>query len=99
VPRTGAKVQTQLLIPASTRDRIAAIAIASGYTRAEILRQMVEARIPQWEARYTEKLGRLDALAERFDMTRGELAEAMVREKLTLESAEKLDSYPDLMKA
>jgi hypothetical protein len=92
--RAGRKVQTQLLMPAETRARATAVAIASGYVRAEVLRQMVDAQMPAMEKRHAAGLARLDAVAARFGMTRGDLAESMADDKLTLEDVEKLDSYP-----
>lgn len=92
--RAGRKVQTQLLMPAETRARATAVAIASGYVRAEVLRQMVDAQMPAMEKRHAAGLARLDAVAERFGVTRTELAEAMSDDKLTLEAVEKLDAYP-----
>lgn len=92
--RAGRKVQTQLLMPPETRARATAVAIASGYVRAEVLRQMVDAQLPTWEKRQAAGLARLDAVAEKFGMTRGELAEAMSDDKLSLADVEKLDAYP-----
>lgn len=91
--RAGRKVQTQLLVPAETRERASAVAIASGYVRAEVLRQMVEAQLLVWEKRHAENLGRLDVVAKRFGMTRGELAEAMTDDKLSLSEVESLQTY------
>jgi hypothetical protein len=90
----GRKVQTQLLMPAPTRARATAIAIACGYVRAEVLRQMVEAQLPVMEKRHAASLARLGAVAEKFRMTLGDLAESMSGDGLTLADVEKLDAYP-----
>jgi hypothetical protein len=97
--RAGRKVQTQLLMPAESRARATAVAIASGYVRAEVLRQAVDAQLPALEKRHAEGLRRLDAVAERFGMTRAELAESMADDKLTLDDVEKLDAYPRAVRA
>ena len=97
--RAGRKVQTQLLMPPETRARATAVAIASGYVRAEVLRQMVDAQLPAMEKRHAAALARLDAVAERFGMKRAELAEAMAEDKLTLDDVEKLDAYPNAVPA
>lgn len=97
--RAGRKVQTQLLMPPESRARVNAIAVASGYVRAEVLRQMVDAQLATWEKRHADGLRRLGAAAERFGMTRDDLAEALVDDKISLADAEKLDAYPVKIRA
>lgn len=92
--RAGRKVQTQLLMPAVLRERVTAVAIVSGYVRAEVLRQMVDAQLPRTERLHAAGLTRLDVVAQRFGMTRGALAEAMAEDGLRLNDVEKLDGYP-----
>lgn len=97
--RAGRKVQTQLLMPPESRARATAVAVVSGYVRAEVLRQMVDAQLPTWEKRHADALRRLGAVAERFGMSRDALAEAMADDKLSLADVEKLDAYPGAVKA
>lgn len=97
--RAGRKVQTQLLMPGELRARATAVAVASGYVRAEVLRQMVEIQMPRWEKLHAPGLERLDAVAKRFGMTRADLAEAMSDDKLMLADVEKLDRYPGTVPA
>ncbi len=97
--RAGRKVQTQLLVPAETRARASALAAVTGYVRAEVLRQMVEAQLPTWEKRNAAGLARLDEVAERFGMSRGDLALAMADDKLALAAVEKLSAYPTAVRA
>lgn len=97
--RAGRKVQTQLLMPGELRARATAVAIASGYVRAEVLRQMVEIQMTRWEKLHAPGLARLDAVADRFGMSRADLAEAMSDDKLSLVDVEKLDRYPGTMPA
>ena len=87
------KVQTQLLVNPNTRDRADALAIVTGETRAEILRQALHF---EWlERTHAALLAQLDPHAQRFGMTRTELAGLMVQQGITLAELPALSSFPE----
>lgn len=87
-------MQTQLLLTPDARGRATAVAVASGYVRAEVLRRMVDSGLRAWEKEYADNLSKLDVLAARFDMTRAALVEAMSRDKLQVADLEECTTYP-----
>lgn len=92
--RAGQKVQTQLLVLPGVRKRLDALAVATGYPRAEMLRRMVDTALPKAERENADNLALLDAVAGKFGMDRAGLVETLERDKLRLADVEKLDAYP-----
>lgn len=89
------KVQTQLLVNRNTRDRADALALITGETRADVLRRALEGGgLREMEVIHFEKLRQLDPHAERFGLTRTELAGLMVEQKISVEDLPGLESFP-----
>jgi hypothetical protein len=79
------KVQSQLLVAPTTRDRADALALVIPDTRAEVYRRALEGGgLPGLEATYAEQLAQLDPIAGYLGLTRLELAARMVAEELQL---------------
>lgn len=89
------KVQSQLLVPLVTRQRADALALVLGETRAEIYRRALEGGgLKELEATYSDELKALDQAAERFGMTRLELAGRMADDGLRMGDIEGRKRYP-----
>jgi hypothetical protein len=89
------KVQSQLLVSLTTRQRADALALVTLETRAEIYRKALEGGgLAGLEATHAADLLRLEVIAERFGMTRLELAGRLADDGLTLEAVQDRKRYP-----
>lgn len=90
------KVQSQLLVSLTTRQRADALALVLGETRAEIYRKGLEgAGLAGLESEHMATLSaKLDPIAERFGMTRLELAGRLADDGLTIADVEGRKRYP-----
>lgn len=89
------KVQSQLLVDLVDRQRADALALVTGTKRAEVYRRaLVGGGLRELEAEYAEELKRLDPVAERFGMTRLELAGKMADDGRTLADVADRKRYP-----
>lgn len=93
------KVQSQLLVPPITRDRVDALALVRGDTRAEVYRVLIEDALPEKERTFAEGLKQLDQIAEKFKMTRTALVRRMLADKLKVEDVAEERVYPRRRKA
>lgn len=89
------KVQSQLLVSMTTRQRADALALVTQETRAEVYRKALEgAGLKGLEETHAADLLRLDTIAERFGMTRLELAGRLADDGLTIADVESRKRYP-----
>lgn len=92
--------QSQLLVPEALRDRADALALVLDTSRADIWRKAIEgAGLVAVETQYADALKRLDPIADRFGMTRTEMAARAVRDRWTLAELEGKKRYPGPKKA
>jgi hypothetical protein len=89
------KVQSQLLVSMTTRQRADALALVTGETRAEVYRKALEgAGLAGLEATHAGDLLKLDTIAERFGFTRLELAGRLADDGLTIADVQDRKRYP-----
>jgi hypothetical protein len=89
------KVQSQLLVPLTTRQRTDALALVTDQSRAEVYRLALEgAGLAGLEAQYAEELAKLDPIAVAFGLTRLELAGKMADDGYRLADVAERKKYP-----
>lgn len=89
------KVQSQLLVPLTTRQRTDALALVTDQSRAEVYRLALEgAGLAGLEAQYAAELATLDPIADRFGLTRLELAGKMADDGYRLADVQERKRYP-----
>lgn len=90
------KVQSQLLVSLPTRQRADALALVRNEARAEIFRAALEGGgLRELEVIHAPALAELDKLAEKFKMTRLELAGRAADDGLSLQDLRELKRYPE----
>lgn len=89
------KVQSQLLVPLTTRQRADALALVTNQSRAEVYRLALEgAGLAGLEVQYAEELAKLDPIAAGFGLTRLELAGKMTDDGYHLADVAGRKRYP-----
>lgn len=89
------KVQSQLLVSMTTRQRADALALVTGETRAEVYRKALEgAGLAGLESTHAADLLKLDTIADTFGMTRLELAGRLADDGLTIAEVQGRKRYP-----
>lgn len=89
------KVQTMLLVDPPVRDRSDILSLIKQTTRAEIYRQAIEIGLREMEAhQHPHGVIRFRNVAKRFGMTPEALAQAMVKDGLSIADVTGQDTYP-----
>lgn len=89
------KVQSQLMVNRTVRDRADALALVVPDTRAEVYRRALEIGLVQLEGIYSGQLrSQLDPHATRLGLDRAELAGLMAERDLSLTEVAKMDAFP-----
>lgn len=90
------KVQSNLYVNRTTRDRIDAVALVIPDSRAEVYRRAIEIGLVRLENDYR---GQMEASllphAQRFGLGRSELAGLMAERELSLADVAQMDSFPE----
>jgi len=89
-----AKVSTQLLVDPAVKQRIEALALVRGQLQADVLRRMVESRLPAEEKVAKDDLTELMTLLDGLGVDRGRAVEAMLKAKLPVAALKGRKRFP-----
>lgn len=90
------KVQSNLYVNRTTRDRIDAVALVIPDSRAEVYRRAIEIGLVRLESDYRPMMASMLAPhAQRLNMSVAELAGEMAERELSLADIAGMDSFPE----